>query len=149
MEFKISEKSKNNWQNMMDEMGVESQMSEEALMKKKIREFQEKIKKETEHLEHLEKYHFKTAQEMIDYIYSGKEMTEEYNSIFTDKIKMMEDGRIGHLSLWLSDDDCVVEGVYWKTQSKEDFEKWVNLISQEDHLEDGYLPLWHKEFNED
>ena len=35
MEFKMSEKSKNAWQNMMDEMEVESQMSEEALMKKK------------------------------------------------------------------------------------------------------------------
>lgn len=149
MEFKISEKSKNNWQNMMDEMGIESQMSEEALIRKRIKEVQEKIKKEEEYLKHLEKYHFKTAQEMIDYIYSGKEMIEEYNSIFTDRIKMMEDGRIGHLSLWLSDDDCVVEGVYWKTQSKEDFEKWVNLISQEDHLEGGYLPLWHKQFNED
>jgi hypothetical protein len=144
MEFKMSEKSKNNWQNMMDEMGIESQMSEEALIRKRIKEVQEKIKKEEEYLEHLEKYHFKTAQEMIDYIYSGKEMIEEYNSIFTDRIKMMEDDRIGHLSLWLSDDDCVVEGVYWKTQSKEDFEKWVNSISQEEHLEDGYLPVWHK-----
>ena len=62
-----------------------------------------------------------------------------------DKIKLMEDGRVGHLSLWLTPDDCAVEGVYWKTQPKEDFEKWVNLISQEEHLEDGYLPVWHKE----
>ena len=144
MEFKMSEKSKNNWQNMMDEMGVESQMSEEALYEKKIKEYAEKIKKEVEHLEHLEKYHFSSAKEMIDYVYSGKEVTEGYNPIFTDKIKLMEDGSIGHLSLWLSDDDCVVEGVYWKTQSKEDFEKWVNLISGEEHLDNGYLPLWHK-----
>ena len=144
MEFKMSEKSKNNWQNMMDEMGVESQMSEEALYEKKIKEFAEKCKKEAEHLEHLEKYHFKTAQEMIDYVYSGKEVTEEYNPIFIDKIKLMKDGRVGHLSLWLSDDDCVVEGVYWKTQTKESFEKWVNKISQEDYLDNGYLPLWHK-----
>ena len=144
MEFKMSEKSKNNWQNMMDEMGVESQMSEEALYEKKIKEYAEKIKKEVEHLEHLEKYHFSSAKEMIDYVYSGKEVTEGYNPIFTDKIKLMEDGRIGHLSLWLSDDDCVVEGVYWKTQSKEDFEEWVNLISGEEHLDNGYLPVWHK-----
>ena len=144
MEFKMSEKSKNNWQNMMDEMGVESQMSEEALYENKIKEYAEKIKKEVEHLEHLEKYHFSSAKEMIDYVYSGKEVTEEYNPIFTDKIKLMEDGSVGHLSLWLSDDDCVVEGVYWKTQSKEDFEKWVNLISGEKHLDNGYLPVWHK-----
>lgn len=144
MEFKMSEKSKNNWQNMMDEMGVESQMSEEALYEKKIKEYAEKIKKEVEHLEHLEKCHFSSAKEMIDYVYSGKEVTEGYNPVFTDKIKLMEDGRIGHLSLWLSDDDCVVEGVYWKTQSKEDFEEWVNLISGEEHLDNGYLPVWHK-----
>jgi hypothetical protein len=144
MEFKMSEKSKNNWQNMMDEMGVESQMSEEALYEKKIKEYAEKIKKDAEHLEHLEKYHFSSAKEMIDYVYSGKEVTEEYNPIFTDKIKLMEDGRIGHLSLWLSDDDCVVEGVYWKTQAKESFEEWVNLISGEEHLDNGYLPVWHK-----
>ena len=137
MEFKMSEKSKNNWQNMMDEMDVESQMSEEALIRKKIKGF-------AEHLKHLEKYHFSSAKEMIDYVYSGKEVTEEYNPIFTDKLNLMEDGRIGHLSLWLSDDDCVVEGVYWKTQTKESFEKWVNLISGEEHLDNGYLPVWHK-----
>ena len=145
MEFKISEKSKAGWQNLMDEMGVESQMSEDALIRKKMKETAEKIKKDAEHKEHLEKYHFKTAQEMIDYVYSGKEVTEEYNPIFTDKIKLMEDGRVGHLSLWLSPDDCVVEGVYWKTQSKEDFEKWVNMISQEEYLDEGYIPVWHKE----
>lgn len=147
MEFKISPKSKSNWQNMMDEMEVESQMSEEALMKKKIREFQEKVKKETKHLEHLEKYHFKSAKEMIDYIYSGKEMVDENNCICQDKIKLMDNGSIGHWSLWLTEDDCAVEGYYWRTQSKEDFEKWVNLISQEDHLDNGYLPVWHKEIN--
>jgi hypothetical protein len=145
MEFKISEKSKAGWQNLMDEMGVESQMPEDALIRKKMKETAEKIKKDAEHKEHLEKYHFKTAQEMIDYVYSGKEVTEGYNPIFTDKIKLMDDGKIGHLSLWLSPDDCVVEGVYWKTQSKEDFEKWVNLISQEEYLDDGYIPVWHKE----
>lgn len=145
MEFKISEKSKASWQNLMEEMGVESQISEDALIRKKMKETAEKIKKDAERKEHLEKYHFKTAQEMIDYVYSGKEVTEEYNSIFTDKIKLMENGRVGHLSLWLTPDDCAVEGVYWKTQPKEDFEKWVNSISQEEHLEDGYLPVWHKE----
>lgn len=145
MEFKMSEKAKNNWQNMMEEMGVESQMTEEALNSKKMKDLAEKCKKAAEHLEHLEKYHFKSAQEMIDYIYSGKVIVEEYNPIFSDKIKLMDNGRVGHLSLWLSYDDCAVEGVYWKTQTKESFEEWVNEISQEDYLDNGYLPLWHKQ----
>lgn len=144
MEFKMSEKSKNNWQNMMDEMGVESQMSEEALYEKKIKEYAEKIKKEVEHLEHLEKYHFSSAKEMIDYIYSGHEMVDDNNRICQDRIKLMDDGRIGHWSLWLTEDDCAVEGYYWKTESKAKFEEWVNLISGEEHLDNGYLPVWHK-----
>ena len=58
MEFKISEKSKNNWENLMNELGIESQMTEEALIAKKIKEFSEAVRKEKEHLEHLKKYHF-------------------------------------------------------------------------------------------
>ncbi len=149
MEFKLKEKSKGTWQNMMDEMEVESQMSENALIKKKMRETAERIKKEQAHLEHLEKYHFKTAQDMIDYVYSGGEMNDGPNPIFVDRIKLMEDGTVGHLSLWLTSDDCAVEGVYWRTQTKEQFEAWVHIIAGEDHLEDGYLPVWHREFNED
>ena len=143
MEFKMSEKSKNNWQNMMDEMGIESQMSEEALYKKKIKEYAEKIKKEVEHLEHLEKYHFSSAKEMIDYIYSGHEMVDDGNEICQDRIKLMDNGCIGHWSLWLDEYDAPL-GYFWKTESKKDFEEFVNLISGEEHLDNGYLPVWHK-----
>ena len=38
MEFKISEKSKKNWEKLMNELGIESQMTEEALIAKKIKE---------------------------------------------------------------------------------------------------------------
>lgn len=145
MEFKMSDKSKKNWQNLMNEMGVESQMTEEALIEKKKKEFVEKVRKEKEHLEHLEKFHFHSAKELIDYVYRGNELVSEDSFICQDKIKLMDNGTIGHWSLWLSDDDCCVLGTFWKTQSKEDFEKWVNsCFSNEDFLDNGYMPYWHR-----
>ena len=36
MEFKMSDKSKKNWQNLMNELSVESQMTDEALIEKKV-----------------------------------------------------------------------------------------------------------------
>ena len=36
MEFKMSAKSKTNWQNLMNDMGVESQMTSEALEAKRF-----------------------------------------------------------------------------------------------------------------
>ena len=145
MEFKMSEKSKKNWQNLMDELRVESQMTEKALIEKKAKEFAEKVRKEKEHLEHLKKFHFHSAKELIDYVYSGNILIHEDTFICQDKIKLMENGPIGHWSLWLSDDDCCVLGTFWRTQSKEDFEKWINsCFEKTDFLDNGYMPGWHR-----
>lgn len=145
MDFKMSEKSKKNWQNLMNEMEIESQMTPDALSDKKIRDEERRINKEKEHIEHLAKYHFKSAQELIDYIYSGGEMVSEDCCICEGRIKLMEDGTIGHWSLWLSDDDCVVLGYFWRTQPKESFENWINsCFSDERFLDNGYFPAWHK-----
>ena len=151
MEFTVSNKSLSKWQDMMAELGVESQMREEDLIKKKMKEFAESVKREKAHLEHLAKYHFKSKKEVLDYIYSGSVMIDEdgYDDGFgPDKFKLMEDGSIGHWSLWLSDDDCVVLGTFWRTQSKESFEAWLDkCFNNVDHLDNGYLPVWHKQFN--
>lgn len=150
MEFIMSAKSKENWQNLMNEMGVESQMTEEALIEKKKKEFAEKVRKEKEHLEHLKKYHFDSAQKLIDYVYAGNELVSEDAFICQDKIKLMKNGTVGHWSLWLSDDDCCVLGSFWKTQSKENFEKWINsCFEKSDFLDNGYMPAWHRYIKED
>lgn len=150
MEFKMSDKSKKNWQNLMNEMGVESQMAEDALIEKKKKEFAEKVRKEKEHIEHLKKYHFDSAQKLIDYVYAGNELISEDAFICQDKIKLMKNGTVGHWSLWLSDDDCCVLGSFWKTQSKEDFEKWINsCFEKSDFLDNGYMPAWHRYIKED
>ena len=146
MEFKVSNQSK--WQDMMAELGVESQMRKEDLLKKIKQEFAEKVKREKAHLEHLVKYHFKSKKEVLDYIYSGNEMIEgdACGGFPADKIKLLESGLVGHWSLWLSDDDCVVLGTFWRTQSKESFEAWLDkCFSDVDHLDNGYLPVWHKQ----
>lgn len=149
MEFKMSEKSRKNWQNLMNEMEIESQMTPEALKEKKIRDEQKRIEKEKKHLEHLKKYHFKSAQEIFDYVYNGSEMLSENTFQVQDKIKLMEDGTVGHWSLWLSDDDCCVLGCFWRTQSKKQFESWVNSIFEEPYrLDNGYFPAWHKDIDE-
>lgn len=145
MEFKMSEKSKKNWQNLMNEMEIESQMTPEALAEKKVRDEKKRIQKEAEHLEHLQRYHFKSAQEVIDYVYNGGEMVSEDCSICQDRIKLMDDGTVGHWSLWLSEDDCCVLGNFWRTQSKEKFENWINsCFTNESFLDHGYFPAWHK-----
>ena len=57
----------------------------------------------------------------------------------------MENGTVGHWSLWLSDDDCCVLGSFWKTQCKESFEKWINsCFEKSDFLDNGYMPSWHR-----
>ena len=150
MEFTVSNKSVSKWQDMMAEFGVESQMREEDLIKKKVKEFIEKVKREKAHLEHLAKYHFKSKKEVLDYIYSGKEMIEgEPGGGFSaDKIKLLENGMVGHWSLWLSDDDCVVLGTFWKTETIKQFENWLDkCFNNVEHLDNGYLPVWHKQFN--
>ena len=101
MEFKMSEKSKENWQNLMNEMAVESQMTEEALIEKKKKELAEKIRKEKEHIEHLKKYHFHSAQELIDYVYAGNILYSENCFQVQDKIKLLDNETVGHWSLCL------------------------------------------------
>ena len=148
MEFKMSAKSKTNWQNLMNDMGVESQMTSEALEAKRMKEKENRIQKEKEHLKQLEKYYFKSPKEVIDYVYSGNEMVSENCSICQDRIKLMNNGTVGHWSLWLSEDDCCVLGHFWKTQSKESFEKWINsCFADASFLDHGYFPYWHKNIN--
>ena len=147
MEFTVSNKSLSKWQDMMAELGVESQMREEDLLKKKMKEFDENVKREKAHLEHLKQYHFKSKKEVLDYIYAGNEMIEgdACGDFPADKIKLLESGWVGHWSLWLSDDDCVVLGTFWKSETKESFEAWLDkCFSNVEHLDNGYLPVWHK-----
>lgn len=127
MDFKISKKSKENLDAFMQEF-----KDEEARIKEKQR---------IDHLNFLKKYGFKSAQEVFDYIYNGHIIVDE----FGDKLKLMDNGSIGHWSLWLSDDDCAVLSSFWKTQTKESFEVWMNrLFSEERCLENGYLNCWFK-----
>lgn len=150
MEFKMTDKSKKNWQNLMNEWDVESQMTKEALIEKMKKELAEKTRLEKEHLEHLKKYHFHSAKELIDYVYAGNILYSEDCFQVQDKIKLMENGTVGHWSLWLSDDDCCVLGTFWRTQSKEDFEKWINsCFEASDFLDNGYMPAWHRYIKED
>jgi hypothetical protein len=143
MEFKMSDNSRKNWDNLIEQLGVESQMSQEALTRKKEKE-------RAEHLKHLEKYHFKSADEIIKYVYDGNVMLSGDAYIYQDKMKLMPDGLVGHYSLWLSDDDCAVLGEFWKEQTKESFESWVKSIFEyPERLDNGYFPYWHKDVKED
>lgn len=95
----MSDKSKKNWQSLMNEMEIESQMTPEALAEKKVRDEKKRIQKGIEHLEHLKKYHFDSAQKLIDYVYAGNELISENAFICQDKIKLMDNGTVGHWSL--------------------------------------------------
>lgn len=47
-------------------------------------------------------------------------------------------------------DDCCVLVTFWKTSSKEDFEKWINsCFDNPDFLDHGYMAYWERYIEED
>lgn len=99
-------------------------------------EWEERMRREEEH---VKKTHFKTAEDMINWVMSG--------------------GRIvnGRAEMKLSDDKTEIlhysqhsdeyDGVFWWQWTSEpidQWKEWVYKIAQPEHLDFGYLPVWER-----
>lgn len=90
---------------------------------------------------YVEATHFKTAQEMIDWVMSGNTIYSEYG----DKMELdkcpdpLHVGRYGQQTY---------DGLYfwegWNWVSIDEWVHWVNRIAEPGMLEFGYLPTWGK-----
>ena len=89
----------------------------------------------------VEQTHFKTAEEMIDWVMSGKSI---YSDDGSDEMKLYpETNRVGHYGQHSDYDDCYF-WYGWTTQPVEEWKKWVHEISTLEYLDYGYLPVWSK-----
>lgn len=89
--------------------------------------------------EEREKYGFRSAQELIDWVYSGKRIsihsTGDYMELENDKI----------VHVFMDFDDCVGPLGWTKAyQSKECFENWVKTVLVES-MYNGYIDFWYKD----
>ena len=132
MEFKISKKSEANLKKMLKE--------EEEARQRLVREMEDRKR------EYKEKYGFKSANEFIEWILSGKKAVSELDS--RENITL-----VGDWVQFITEDysDCDIPlGYSAKYKTIEEFKNWVYKIeNQIPYKQDFYMEcLWEKEFNE-
>lgn len=113
----------------------------EAEQKAKEAEHKAWLKQQEVHKKYVEATHFKTPQEMISWVMSGKSIYNEWG----DEMKVNDDHtHVGHYGQHGNGyDDCTF-WYGWKWVSTDEWIAWVDRISQPDHLEYGYIPAWGK-----
>ena len=108
---------------------------------RKEAEQEEWLKKQEEERKFVEATHFKTSDEMIAWVMSGKSIYSEYG----DEMKVNDDRtHVGHYGQHGNGfDDCTFwRG--WTWQSTDEWTAWVRSIDDSELLEFGYLPAWGK-----
>lgn len=91
-----------------------------------------------------EKYGFKNAEELIDYIKSGKKIVSDCG----DDSFQMVDGAIKHIYMAYNDVDMPI-GREYKYKTFADFKKWVYAVLETGRDRNyGYIPTWFKERSE-
>ena len=146
MEFKISEKSQRNFEQLCKNIGAKEYMSSTDLAKYEENEqlLREEAKKQR--IKRKEKMgFFKTSQMLIDYVLSGNKIYGDETFLPTDDYMYFSEelNCIVHYSLHYSDCDIPL-GMGSTYMSIEKFIEWANEIGKEEHLEDGYLPYWYR-----
>ena len=146
MEFKISEKSQRNFEQLCKDIGAKEYMSPTDLAEYEETErlLREEAKKQR--IKYKEKMgYFKTSQMLIDYVLGGNKIYGDesfYPSndymYFSEKNKC-----IVHYSVHYLDCDMPL-GMGNTYMSVEKFIEWANEIGTEEHLEDGFLPYWYR-----
>lgn len=132
MEFKISDKSKANLENWLQQQ----------------KEAKEKHEKEIEQqqLEHFKKYHFKNRESVINHVLTGNKLYEEETGLvprgyfFYNKEKDM----IIHYTMKYNDVDCPL-GMGYSSKTKEEWIKWTEWMDNENNKINGYIPYWEHE----
>ena len=89
--------------------------------------------------EHVKKTHFKTSEDMINWVMSGGRIVNG-----RDEMKLSEDGKcIMHYGQH-SDEYDACFWYQWTEKTIEDWKAWVYQISQPEYLDFGYLPVWER-----
>lgn len=107
---------------------------------------QEQLIKESEMRQKAfnEKYGFRNAEELIDYIKSGKKVVSDFDG---DSFQMV-DGAIEHIYMAYNDIDMPI-GRECKYKTFADFKKWVYAVLETGRDRNyGYIPSWFKERSE-
>ena len=108
---------------------------------RKQAEHEEWLKKQEEERKFVEATHFKTADEMIAWVMSGKSIY----TVYGDEMKVNDDRtHVGHYGQHGNGfDDCTF-WTGWTWQSTDEWTAWVRRIAEPELLEFGYLPMWGK-----
>ena len=146
MEFKISEKSQRNFEQLCKNIGAKEYMSPTDLVEYEENEqlLSEEAKKQR--IKRKEKMgFFKTSQMLIDYVLSGHKIYGNETFLPTDDYMYFseENNCIVHYSVHYTDYDMPL-GMGNTYMPIEKFIEWTNEIGKEEHLEDGFLPCWHR-----
>lgn len=108
---------------------------------RKQAEHEEWLRQQEAQKKYVETTHFKTAQEMIDWVKSGKSIYSEYGG----EMKISDDHtQVGHYDQHGNGfDDCTF-WYGWAWKPIDEWIKWVHKISVPEMLEYGYVPAWGK-----
>lgn len=124
MDFHISEESRKKLDDMIyGHIKRQQEMDE-----------QKKEEEKRKRLEHLETYHFKSFDEILEYLKGGKKIYTD--KTFTDRCCKHVKYNDGNLDYWFSDD---VVYVYTPEEFKDKF--LFSLLPGST----GYIDCWHKE----
>lgn len=129
----IDDKSREKLNNIIEARKQAEQSEHEEWLKK------QEAKREADK-KFVEATYFKTADEMIEWVMSGKSIYSEYG----DEMKVNDDRtHIGHYGQHSDGDDCYF-WYDWHWVSTDEWTAWVRRIAEPKHLEFGYLPAWGK-----
>lgn len=146
MEFKISEKSQRNFEQLCKNIGAKEYMSPTDLAEYEENERLLSKEAKKQRIKRKEKMgFFKTSQMLIDYVLSGHKIYGNEMFYATDDYMYFseENNCIVHYSLQYTDYDMPL-GMGNTYMPIEKFIEWANEIGKEEHLEDGFLPYWYR-----
>lgn len=160
MEFKLTEKKPGNWDQMMFDLQAEDQLHGEMLKKLQEQKQKEAEIKHQKHLAHLKKYHFASTDEFVNFLKAGGKAEPEYGYYnediqYWDKPEQFWQGYNGgprfRVTTMMYSDIDIPMGLTSDYMDEEDFRKWIDKLFSfgERHLDNGYLPIWHKVLTDD
>lgn len=99
-------------------------------------EWEERMRREEEH---VKKTHFKTAEDMINWVMSGGRIVNG-----RAEMKLSDDKScIRHYGQFSDEYDAYFY-YGWENIEIDNWKEWVYEISQPEHLDFGYLPVWER-----
>ena len=127
MEFKMSEQSKKNLNDFLD--------NEKKEKENRVREYVDKLQKRAR------KFGFKDRFEFFDWVMSGKLVVGKYDRCETIRYDKKED--VVSIKICVYDDIDLPIGYETITRTPDEFEKWLEVFKDFDE-NDEYIYMWEK-----